>query len=202
MPTAEAIMKKKRFIKKEMDRQISLEMSDRIWKRSTEKLEQILRKYADIPAGVRSHTDLFIFPSAAIYLTAQEYIGKEQAYAIIENAAIQRTESLGKKLAALMRFPMMRDLFIRMWDPMTRKKFGQNCGFQNRFYPNQKGEYRMDILACPYCSHFTELGCFELTKIFCDNDERGYGNLPGIRFERKTTLGKGGECCDFYIRKL
>jgi hypothetical protein len=96
MSTAEAIMKKKRFIKKEMDRQISLEMSDRIWKRSTEKLEQILRKYADIPAGVRSHTDLFIFPSAAIYLTAQEYIGKEQAYAIIENVPSKGRKALVK----------------------------------------------------------------------------------------------------------
>ena len=59
----------------------------------------------------------------------------------------------------------------------------------------------MDILACPYCRYFTELGCFELTRIFCENDERGYGNLPGLIFERTGTLGKGAERCDFCIRK-
>ena len=84
---------------------------------------------------------------------------------------------------------------------MTKKQFGEDGGFKNRFYPPKKGEFRMDILACPYCRYFTELGCFELTKIFCDNDDRGYGNLPGLKFDRKGTLGKGAECCDFYLYK-
>ena len=48
-----------------------------------------------------------------------------------------------------MRLPGMRGLFIRIWDPMTRRIFGPDNGFKNRFYPKAKGEYRMDILACP-----------------------------------------------------
>jgi hypothetical protein len=48
----------------------------------------------------------------------------------------------------------------------------------------------------------TELGCPELTKIFCENDERVYGNLPGLKFERTGTLGKGAKRCDFYLRKV
>ena len=83
----------------------------------------------------------------------------------------------------------------------VEETFGKDSGFQNRFYPKKKGEYRMDILACPYCRYFTELGCFDLTRIFCENDERGYGNLPGLVFERTGTLGKGAERCDFCIRK-
>lgn len=202
MSNAEKIMKKKQFIKAEMDRQISTKLSDKIWKQSTAVLTRILRKYADVPDGVRSHTDVFIFPSAAIYLTAQKYVSKEQAYSFIENAAAERTEKLGKMLAKIMVLPFMRDIFINMMDKMTKKNFGKECGFRNRFYPKKKDEYRMDILACPYCKYFTELGCPELTKIFCDNDERGYGNLPGLKFERKTTLGKGGDHCDFYFRKI
>ena len=195
-------MKKKQFIKAEMDRQISADLSDKIWKQSTAVLTRMLRKYADIPDGVHSHTDMFIFPSAAIYITAQKYVSKEQAYSFIEKAAAEKTEKLGKMLAKIMVLPFMRDIFIRMMDKMTKKKFGKECGFRNRFYPKKKGEYRMDVLACPYCKYFTELGCPELTKIFCDNDERGYGNLPGLKFERKTTLGKGGDQCDFYFHKI
>ena len=202
MSKAERIVKKKQFIKKEMDRQISAELSDKIWNQSTSVLSRMLRKYADIPEGVHSHTDVFIFPSAAIYITAQKYVSKEQAYSFIEKAPTEKTEKLGKMLAKIMVLPFMRDIFIRMMDKMTKKNFGKECGFRNRFYPKKKGEYRMDILACPYCKYFTELGCPELTKIFCDNDERGYGNLPGLKFERKMTLGKGGDRCDFYFHKI
>ncbi len=46
----------------------------------------------------------------------------------------------------------------------------------------KKGEYRMDVTACPYNKYLTVLGCPELTKIFCANDERCYGNLPGLEF--------------------
>ena len=59
----------------------------------------------------------------------------------------------------------------------------------------------MDIISCPYNRYFAELGCPELTKIFCENDDRIYGGLPGLVFERTGTLGKGAPCCDFRIRK-
>ena len=92
--------------------------------------------------------------------------------------------------------------FIKIWNPLTRKIFGPNSGFKNVFYPKKKGEYRMDIVACPYNQYFTELGCPELTRIFCTNDNRCYGNLPGIEFKRSGTLGTGADRCDFYLRKL
>ena len=101
-----------------------------------------------------------------------------------------------------MRVPGMRSLFIRIWDPLTRRVCGSDNGFKNVFYPKVEGEYRMDILACPYCRYFTELGCPELTKIFCANDDRMYGNLPGLVFERTDTLGRGADRCDFCIRKV
>lgn len=78
----------------------------------------------EIPKGVRGHTDNYIFPAAAIYLSAKEAVGAEKAYGIIEKAAIVRTEPVGTKLAALMRVPGMRSLFIKIWDPLTRKKCG------------------------------------------------------------------------------
>ena len=108
---------------------------------------------------------------------------------------------MGKKLAALMRFPGMRSLFVAVWGPMTRRMFGPAQGFQNVFYPKKKGEFRMDITACPYCKYLGELGCPELTKIFCANDDRCYGSLPGLEFKRAGTLGTGFDRCDFCIRK-
>ena len=203
MKTASQIMKTKAFIKTEyIDKMLSSEQSRKLWNRATARLDKIMKQHAEIPKGVRMHTDNFIFPAAAIYLTAKEFMSREKAYAVMENAAIHNSAGAGRKLAKLMKLPFMRDLFIMIWNPMTKKMFGSKNGFKNRFYPKKKGEYRMDILVCPYCRYLTELGCPELIKMFCENDERVYGNLPGLKFERTSTLGKGADCCDFCIRKV
>lgn len=178
---AKKIMKSKSFIKAEMDRQLTQKQSDFLWRKSTKRLDSILIRYQNLPKGVHTHTDRFIFPAAAIYLTAKEYVPAEKAYSIIENAAIRNTAAMGEKLAKMMKIPGMAGLFIKMWDPISRKMFGESCGFKNVFHPKEKGAYRMDIIACPYNRFFTELGCPELTKIFCENDERTYGNLPGLK---------------------
>lgn len=198
---ARKIMKSKAFIKAEMDRQMSRKQSDHLWRKSMKKLGELLEQYKDLPSGVHTHTDNFIFPAAAIYLTAKEHIPADRAYGIIERSAAANSMAKGEKLAGLMKLPGMSGLFIRMWDPVSRRLFGESAGFENVFYPKEKGAYRMDITACPYNRFFTELGCPELTKIFCDNDEYAYGNLPRLKFIRTETLGKGGRRCDFYLKK-
>ena len=202
MNNAEKIMKKKAVIKAELDKALPKAQSDALWQKATARLEGFLTRYGDLPKGVHIHTDSRILPSAAIYLTVKEAVGAEKAYRVIEDAAVQLCAEIEKKLQRLMRLPGMPSLFVKAWDPMTKKLFGAGNGFENVFYPKKKGEYRMDVTACPYCRTFTELGCPELTKIFCENDERIYGRLPGLEFERTGTLGKGAERCDFCLRKI
>ena len=202
MKTAEKIMKKKTVIKAEMDKVLPKADSDALWHQATVKLNEFLKRYSSLPKGVHMHTDSSIFPSAAVYLTVKETVGEKKAYQIIENAAIQLCRPKERKMRKLMKLPGMPGLFLKTWDPITKKVFGPENGFQNVFYPKKKNEYRMDIISCPYCRYFTELGCPELTKIFCENDERVYGNLPGLQFVRTGTLGKGADRCDFCLRKV
>ena len=202
MKTAAQIMKSKQFIKNELDARIPKKESDALWEMAERRLDEIMKEYAEIPKGEHTHTDTYIFPSAAIYLTLKEALDEKTAYAVIEDAAIRKTTDAGKKIAGMMRLPGMKGLFIRVWDPLTKKMFGSDSGFKNVFYPKKKGEYRMDIVACPYNRYFAELGCPELTRIFCENDNRTYGNLPGLEFKRSGTLGTGADRCDFYVRKL
>ena len=202
MNDAEKIMRKKAVIKAELDKALPKAQSDALWREATARFDGLLARYSALPKGVHMHTDSRILPSAAIYLTAKEAVGPEKAYRIIEDAAVHGCAEIERKLQKLMKLPGMPGLFIKAWDPMTKKLFGAGNGFQNVFYPKKKGEYRMDVTACPYCRTFTELGCAELTKIFCENDERIYGRLPGLRFERTGTLGKGAGRCDFCLRKV
>ena len=200
MKTAVTILNTKKEYREEVEKILDREQCEKLWRRAASRLSSYLKKYESLPEGVHSHTDEKIFPAAAMYLTAKEFMTEEQAYAVIENAAVKICAK-AKPLKTIMKIPFMPGLFIKMWDPMTRKIFGPACGFQNRFYPKEKGAYRMDILQCPYKTYLTELGCPELVKIFCENDERVYGALPGLVFERSGTLGKGADRCDFYIRK-
>ena len=202
MDAAEKIMKKKGFIREELVKEVPGEEGDKLWQRATETLREILHRYESLPKGVHTHTDAFIFPAAAIYLTAKGKIGEERAFRVIEDSAIKSTAAMGEKLSRMMRLPGMSSFFLALWDPISKHMFGEKNGFQNRFYPKEKGAYRMDILSCPYQTYFTQLGCPELTRIFCENDDRTYGNLPGLAFERNSTLGKGGKRCDFYLRKV
>ena len=201
MNDAEKIMRKKAIIKTELDRALPKALSDALWREATARLDGLLARYSALPKGVHIHTDSRILPSAAIYLTVKEAVGPERAYRIIEDAAVRGCAKIEKKLQRLMKLPGMPSLFLKAWDPLTKKLFTSGNGFQNVFYPKKKSEYRMDVISCPYCRTFTELGCPELTKIFCENDERIYGRLPGLCFERTGTLGKGAERCDFCLRR-
>ncbi len=201
MKSAIEILNSKKEMREEIGKVLDEENCEKLWRRAASRLNSYIEKYKSLPEGVHAHTDEKIFPSAAVYITAKEFMTDEQAYAVIENTAVNICAKAQGPLSKFIRLPFMRGLFIKMWDPMTKKNFGEACGFENRFYPKEKGAYRMDILKCPYKTYFSELGCPELTKIFCDNDERVYGSLPGLVFERAGTLGKGAEKCDFYIRK-
>ena len=202
MTSSQKIMKKKGNFKAEIDRRLPKNQGDALWQKATDRLAMLLEQYASLPDGVRFHTENKILPAAAIYLTLKESIGQAEAYQIMEGGTFKTADDAAKKLAALVRLPGMRSLFVKAWDPLTRKLFGESSGFQNVFYPKKKGEYRMDVVSCPYNRYFTKLGCPELTKISCGADDHVYGNLPGLKFERTMTIGRGGERCDFCIRKV
>ena len=85
MKTAKRIMAGKRSIKEEIDRRFP--DGDALWRKAEARLDAILQKYPDLPKGVRMHTDNYIFPSAAIYLTLSKAVGSEEAYAVIEQSA-------------------------------------------------------------------------------------------------------------------
>lgn len=200
--TAKQIMKQKLFIREEIETILPKDESDELWNKAEQILASILLRYAGLSGRIRLHTDSFIFPSAAIYTALKDAIGKEAAYQVIAKCSNGKSAEIGAKIAKNMKLPGFPSFFVSLWGPLTRTMFDPKSGFQNRFYPKKKGEYRMDILACPYQRLFTELGCPELTKIFCDNDLYSYGNLPGLEFCRSGTLGTGADHCDFLIRKL
>ena len=195
-----ADLDKKTAIKERLIAKVGKEEAEKIWIRAKENLRKIEERYSDISKGERMHTD-FIFPSAAIQLAIKEIENDPQiGYEAISEHSWEKSRKMGEKLKKMAKIPGFKSFFVKLWDPISRKSFGSDSGFKNVFYPKKKGEYKMDITQCPYNRYFTELGTPELTKIFCINDECTYGDIPGLEFIRHTTLGTGGDKCDFYIR--
>ena len=54
MTKAQEIMKKKQFIKDEMDRQLTLKRSNFLWRKATKRLDSILDQYKDLRTAVFS----------------------------------------------------------------------------------------------------------------------------------------------------
>ena len=186
--------------KKNLAAEVGADEAEMIWARAKEVLRDIEAKYSDLPRAQRMHA-AFIFPAAAVQLAVREIKGDPAlGYRAISEYSWAQSRAIGARIRRMAKLPGFKRFFVKLWDPLCRKAFGPSAGFKNVFFPKKKGEYRMDIVACPYNRYFTALGTPELTKIFCINDEYTYGDIPGLEFIRHTTLGTGGERCDFLIR--
>lgn len=190
------IIKSKGIFKTEMLKSFSPSDVEKVWTDAEKRLFEMYAAHADLPKGVRTHTDSFIFPAAAIYLAMKE-IDEKAAYEIMKKVMAEKSTKAGKSIARMTAIPGFKKFFLKMWDSMSHKMFGESAGFKNVFYPAEKGCFRMDITQCPYHTYLTEAGCPELNILFCENDIHSYGNLPGLKFTRTKTIGAGDELCDF-----
>ncbi|MCM1167248.1 MAG: L-2-amino-thiazoline-4-carboxylic acid hydrolase [Lachnospiraceae bacterium] len=64
-----------------------------------------------------------------------------------------------------------------------------------------EGYFDVTITKCLWHDSCVENGCPELCKLFCDVDDVTYGGLNKMKFSRTSSLGFGGDCCDFHFSK-
>lgn len=189
-------MKSKKSYKKELRNKLSADDVEIVWKEAHRKMAKMLERFEGIPKGEKTHTDNSIFPTAAIYLTLKERY-PDAAYDMVKDIMEKDSKKAGATLAKCSRIPGFNRWFLSMWDPVSHKMFGDTCGFKNKFYPKEKGKFKMDILECPYHKYLNLVGCPEINIFFCNNDVNAYGSIPGLKFTRTQTIGAGGELCDF-----
>jgi len=189
-------MKSKKVFRDEITTRLSSTECKKIWHDAHRRLYRMYADHQDLPKGVAIHTDGFIFPAASIYLAMKE-VDPDMAYDVMKKIMAEKSTKTGQKIARCCRIPGFKKFFLKMWDSLSHKMFGETAGFKNVFYPKEKGCFRMDIIECPYNKYLTEQGCPELNILFCENDAHSYGNLPGLKFTRTKTIGAGDELCDF-----
>ena len=190
------LMRSKTALRKGIYRRLSGREGKKVWEDACERLDAILIRYG----GQKEADAGEILPLAPIYLSMNRY-SPELAYGLMKDR-IDDMDDRGE-LPKGVRQHTDNYIFPAAAIYLALKEAAPDQAFdimsEILFYPKEKGRFRMDITECPYNKYLTELGCPELTQLFCRNDEYLYGSLPGLRFTREQTLGTGGEKCDFCI---
>lgn len=182
------------------------EVSNKLGKEQTDALvndavilcNELCDKYKELPKKEKLHTEQMIFPRAAIYLQMIKYMPKDEAIALIEDAVRIGVEPDRKRLHAATKIPFIRPLFFKIFHKMIGSMFNKDAGFEFKEIEYDNRHYKVDVLQCPYVKYCELLGCKELASTFCFSDDRVYGDMCGIAFERHGTIGRGSDKCDFY----
>ena len=183
----------------ELRKKLGGQQTDALISDAVNLCNELCAKYKDLPKKEKLHTERMIFPRAAIYLQMIKYIPREEAIRLIEESVRIGVEPDRKRLHAVTKLPFVRPLFFKIFHRMIGAMFNGDAGFKFAEIEADSRRYRVDVLQCPYMKYCELLGCRELTGTFCLSDDRVYGNMCGITFERQGTIGRGSDKCDFYF---
>lgn len=187
------------YVLVELRKKIGRQQTDALVKDAVTLCNELCDQYKDLPKKEKLHTERMIFPRAAFYLQMINYLPQEEALLLLEEAVTTGVEPDRKRLHAVTKIPFLRPLFFKIFPGMIHTMFNGEAGFKAAELQSDGRHYKVDVLECPYKKYCELLGCKELTATFCLSDDRVYGNLCGITFQRQGTLGRGSDKCDFYF---
>lgn len=164
----------------------------------------LLKKMKPENKILRFHLNKYILPGLAFYRALlEEYSGDvESAMADVEEVVrltiLKQTRLLFSPLKWFQDpFPLFRRGFC-----LVMKAFPAQ-GWTIDYIENSPQSIAFNITDCYYHEVLTQLGTPELTRVFCRADDAMAEHFPPeIRFERSTTIGKGGELCDFCYKRV
>ena len=183
----------------ELRKGLGEEQTDALVSDAVKLCNELCDKYKGLPKKEKIHTEQMIFPRAAIYLQMIKYISHEEAISLIEESVRIGVEPDRNRLHIATKLPFIRPLFFKIFHKIIGTMFNGDAGFKFEEIEADIRHYRVDVLQCPYMKYCELLGCEELTSTFCLSDDRVYGNMCGITFERHGTIGRGSDKCDFYF---
>ena len=183
----------------ELRKKLGEEQTDILINAAVKLCNELCDQYKNLPKKEKLHTEQMIFPRAAIYLQMIKYIPHEEAIGLIEESVRIGVEPDRNRLHIATKLPLIRPLFFKIFHKMIGTMFNEDAGFKFEEIEADSRHYRVDVLQCPYMKYCELLGCKELTSTFCLSDDRVYGNMCGITFERHGTIGRGSNKCDFYF---
>ena len=164
------------------------------------RLGELRSEHAGASRQRMRHLESQIMPGIAAYETLQTVMPKEEALRTVHGYVEERAYRLKKIFLRLMRIPGLYKKVPGIFAAQTPKFFGISAGFEANEIRTTGGVWRIDMTRCPYHDECVRCGCPELCHCFCDSDDITYGGLhPRLIWQRTMTLGRGDDCCDFFM---
>lgn len=151
------------------------------WGRSKSQRKTLTRQILPCIALYRALTGSG-FSQGAAYAAVQQYM--QEVVAAKQHVSMVRME----------RVPGFYFLYSRIFRRVMR-----TADQWESTQKHDKDSFDITIRRCLWYTACTENGCPELCRLFCEADNGTYGGLIKIGFARTTTLGCGGDCCDFHF---
>jgi hypothetical protein len=149
----------------------------------------------------KMHLETNILPALALYrefrvdgLSKAEAVTKTREYLDV------LAQRLRRRFQIAARIPFFFALLKRMMRPSMERNFPEP-GFELEWPELGKDGTGFNVHRCFYVDVLGKFGAPELTRLFCDIDDVVFENTPGVRWERKNTIARGGEFCDFRYYK-
>ena len=161
----------------------------------------LLAEHNDKNKMLMRHLQNAILPAVAVYRVLPRHgISKTDARRIIRSNVLDAAKPMAKVFQTLGRLPFFYALFRCMCKASMGSMFG-DAGWNMQWKVSNSKEIRWDCHSCFYDGVLSGYGMPELTPIFCESDDVMYGNIPGIKWGRTKTIGRGAEVCDFCFTK-
>ena len=196
-------MKTEKLLKmyaKEIPNHFSKENSDFIIKRLYELHQEYSAAHQNDIPKLKQHNDV-IFVGVAIYQAIQELnYTKEEALKLTDDIFQSVALTIAVLIRKILKVPGLYKHVPKIVSKLVPKKYSESSGFEFKFYDVGKQRVKFDMTACPYHDICKDMGCEELTVVYCHNDDCCYGNMhPKLKWNRTKTIGEGAKSCDFDI---
>lgn len=154
--------------------------------------------------ALRWHLDYQILPGLALYQILRDNAvrkGLPPSTALKEaGALLERMEMLARVLPFTRYQPFTFAIFRRVVRLSLAPLFPAK-GWDIQMVEDSPRRLAFNISRCFYLDVLRAYGAPELTEYFCHLDDLAYAALPpSIKWERTTTLARGGAVCDFCWR--
>ena len=159
----------------------------------------LLKEHEGTDKILMNHLKNAILPAVAINRVLPRFgVSETEARKIIRRAILESAKPMGRVFQGLGRVPGFYSLFKLMCKMSAKTAFGP-LGWDMRWLKTKRDEIRWDCHSCFYHDVFSKYKMPELTPYFCESDDVMYGGIPGIKWGRTKTIGKGAKICDFYF---
>jgi hypothetical protein len=164
------------------------------------------RRYDDLYAGrrhyanraLRKHLSENILPGIALYQALLDDPDTQQrAMPLVERVCTDWAVPSRRQMERLGRLPFYYPLMRVVIKPMMWFSYPAEA-WKREWVENSGAAVAFDMKGCFYLDMLDSYGVPELTAQYCQMDDLVYDGIsPQVRWDRKKTLGRGDDCCDF-----